>query len=455
MSEDIIAAISTAWGEAGIAIVRLSGFNSRELADEVVHGIRPLSETPPRVLRNGYLLDEKKEPIDQVLFSWFRAPKSYTGEEMVEISTHGGTLVAQKCLESLIGKGARLAEPGEFTRRAFLNGKIDLSQAEAVLGIIRSKSEEALRAATRTLRGELSSFAKDIYTEMLTISSSIEVGLDFPEEDIPFIENEGVESALYTLKQGLEDLLDRCNTGFLLREGIRVALVGRPNVGKSSLLNALLKESRAIVTAIPGTTRDLIEEVLTYRGIPIRLVDTAGIGAPGDEIEAMGIARAEKAMMEADVRIWVIDGSEPLTPADLALVQKISATNHIVTINKADLPLVISEEMINGLLPQSPVFVISAEKREGIEALKDAIVTNIAGGGTLTSGLNASSRQVEEIRKAIQALGQGISALNEGMGQDVVAACLYDGRTCMERLLGLSVDDDLLETIFSQFCVGK
>lgn len=455
MSEETIAAISTAWGEAGIAIIRLSGPASRQLADEVVQGVRPLAETSPRFLRNGFLLDENKEPIDQVLFSWFKAPKSYTGEDMVEISTHGGTLVAQKCLERLISKGAVLAEPGEFTKRAFLNGKIDLSQAEAVLGIIRSKSEEALRAATRTLRGELSSFARDIYNEIMEISASIEVGLDFPEEDIPYMDSSDVEASLSTLKQSLEDLLDRCNTGFLLREGIRVALVGRPNVGKSSLLNALLKESRAIVTSVPGTTRDVIEEVLTYRGIPIRLIDTAGIDAPSDEIEAIGIARAEKAMAEADIRVWVIDGSEPFTPADLAFIPKLSSTNHIVAINKSDLPLVISEEMVSGLLPQSLICNISAEKREGIETLKDTIVANIAGGGTLTSGLNASSRQVEEIRRAIQSLAQSVTALEEGLGQDIVATCLYDARGCMERLLGLSIDDALLDTIFSQFCVGK
>lgn len=455
MPEETIAAISTAWGEAGIAIVRLSGPNSRILADEVVQGLIPLAQTPPRFLRNGYLLDEKGVCIDQVLYSWFRSPKSYTGEEMVEISTHGGTLVAQKCLEHLIKKGARLAGPGEFTKRAFLNGKIDLSQAEAVLGIIRSKSEEALRAATRTLRGELSTFAHDIYNELLSLSASVEVGLDFPEEDLPYIDRNDAESGFWMLRQSLEDLLDRCNTGLLLREGIRVALVGRPNVGKSSLLNALLKESRAIVTAIPGTTRDLIEEVLTYRGIPIRLVDTAGIGAPTDEVEAIGVARAEQAMKEADIRIWVIDGSEALTSVDLSLAQKISATDHIVVINKADLPMVVTEEIINGILPESPVFVISAQKKEGLESLKDAIVARIAGGGTLTSGLNASSRQVGEIRKAIDSLARGIEALESKLGDDVIALCLSECRQAMERLLGLSVDDALLNKIFNEFCVGK
>ncbi len=455
MFEDTIAAISTAWGEAGIAIIRLSGPSSRTIADRLFRGVKPLSETPPRFMRNGHILDFQGNVIDQVLAVWFRGPKSYTGEDIVEIHCHGGTLVAQTCLDMLLSSGARLAEPGEFTRRAFLNGRMDLPQAESVLGIIRSRSEEALKAALRSLKGELSEFVQEIYDEMLNLSASLEVGIDFPEEDVPLISDEEVSHRLWTLRQSMEDLLDRCTTGLLLREGIRVALIGRPNVGKSSLLNALLKESRAIVTSIPGTTRDIIEEVLTYRGVPLRIVDTAGIGIPSDEVEAIGIKRAEKELERAEVRIWVIDGSQKLLESDMALASRISGFLHVVVINKADLPLAVTEEVVRTILPESPVFIISAQEGKGLEQLKDEILTLVAGGGTLDTGLNATARQVNEIKTAIDSMKQASEALDSGLGQDIAGTCITDARVNMERLIGITSDESLLDTIFKQFCVGK
>ncbi|MEA4881376.1 MAG: tRNA uridine-5-carboxymethylaminomethyl(34) synthesis GTPase MnmE [Synergistaceae bacterium] len=458
---DIIAAIGTAWGEAGIAIVRISGEGSRELAGKFLSLAVPLEDTPPRFLRNGSLLDDKGDPIDQVLAVWFAPPKSYTGEELVEIHTHGGTLVARKCLDLLLCGGARLAEPGEFTRRAFLSGRIDLTQAEAVLGVIRSRSDEALRAAVRTLRGELAEFARDIYNEILALSGSLEAALDFPEEDLPSGEEDELVLTIQAVEQTLRDLLDRCATGLLLREGIRVAIVGRPNVGKSSLLNALLKESRAIVTAIPGTTRDLIEEVITCRGVPLRLIDTAGMGPPSDEAEAMGISLAEGVFQDADVRIWVVDGSVPLHPDDLKLAERLPGREHVVAVNKSDLPPGAAEggrttaEFVADLLPGSTVLSISAKENRGIEMLKDDILAAIAGGGTLEAGLNASARQVEEIRSAAGFLKDAAETLSAGMGQDVAASSLGEARRAMERLLGIEKDDTLLDYIFSQFCLGK
>ena len=459
--QDTIAAIATPWGEAGIAIVRLSGPESRTIADRRLSLAEPLSAMAPRLMRNGYLLDEKGEAIDQVLAVWFSPPKSYTGEEVVEIHTHGGTLVAQKCLEILLCGGARHADPGEFTKRAFLSGRIDLTQAEAVLGIIRSRSDEALRAAARTIKGELAAFGRDIYDEILALSGRMEVALDFPEEDHPYGDEEAMADALLAIRQSLEDLLDRCSTGFLLREGIRVAIVGRPNVGKSSLLNALLKESRAIVTAIPGTTRDLIEEVLTYRGIPLRLMDTAGLGAPSDEVEALGVALAEEAFEKADVRVWVVDGSEPPNSFDFSIADRLRDLVHVVAVNKDDLPAGrgederTTEEIIGALLPESPVLSISAKTGEGLERLKDTVTSSIAGGGALDAGLNASARQVTEIRTAVEALRDAGAALESGLGEDTAGSCLREAREAMERLLGISGDEALHDFIFSQFCVGK
>lgn len=455
MPEDTIAAISTAWGESGIAIVRISGPLSLSVTEAVFRGIKPLSETSPRFMRNGYIVDSCGNEVDQVLAVWFRGPKSYTGENLVEIQCHGGALVARTCLDLVLAHGARLAEPGEFTKRAFLNGRIDLIQAESVLGIIRSKSDEALKAAMRTLGGEFSEYIREIYDEIMDLSSSLEVGLDFPEEDIPIISDEEVSNRLETLTQSLGDLLDRCDKGLLLREGIRVALFGRTNVGKSSLLNALLQEARAIVTPVPGTTRDTIEEIITYKGIPLRIVDTAGLGTPSDEVEAIGMQRTEKEIERAEVRLWVIDGSCPLTTEDVNLASRISSFLHIIVINKADLPLAVTEGHVHDILPESPVMITSALSGEGIEELKDEIVSMVAGSGTVNAGMNATARQVNELRTAIESMTQASDALENGLGQDIAGTCITDARLALERLLGITSDDSLLDSIFKQFCVGK
>jgi tRNA modification GTPase len=462
---DTIAAIATAWGEAGVAIVRLSGPDAVDLAKTAVRFKAGFPK--PRLMCLASFTDKEGRTIDQVLVVHFAAPKSYTGEDVVEIHTHGGTLVAQICLECLIRGGARLAEPGEFTKRAFLNGRIDLSQAESVLGIIRSRSEEALRAAARTLSGELSAFAGDIREELLTLQSALEVELDFPEEGIPYRNDEDLLDSIATLRLSLEDLLDRCSAGLLLREGIRVALVGRPNVGKSSLLNALLKQARAIVTALPGTTRDVIEEVITYRGIPIRLVDTAGLRIPSDEIEANGIDRTLAELRRADICLWVLDGSVPLDDEDRAYIERLRDKDHIVVLNKSDLNKLDSslprpsaaEEDIRAMSGSSSVFSLSlslsAKTGEGLDLLKDSIVHFASSSGALDAGLNVTARQLTEIRNSLLALTEAETATMEKTGQDVVASLLSTARECLERLLGLTYDDALLESIFSHFCVGK
>jgi tRNA modification GTPase len=425
---------------------------------------------PPRFMRLAYLVDKEKAVIDQVLVVHFAAPWSYTGEDVVEIHTHGGTLVAQLCLENLIRRGARPAQPGEFTKRAFLNGRIDLSQSESVLGIIRSRSEEALRAAARTLSGDLSTFATEIRDELLNLQGVLEVGLDFPEEALPYRTDEELSDSIATLRLSLEDLLDRCSVGLLLREGIRVALVGRPNVGKSSLLNALLKQSRAIVTALPGTTRDVIEEAITYRGVPIRLVDTAGLRPPADEAEAGGVERALEELRRADVCLWVLDGSLPLDEAigpleERNYIDRLRGKDHLVVLNKSDLkqpglrqpdrPSAVTEEDIHEFSPESPVLSLSTKTGEGLDLLKENILSLVSGSGALDAGLNVTARQLSEIREALLSVTEAETAAAKNAGQDIVAGLLASARECLERLLGLSYDDALLDSVFSRFCVGK
>lgn len=451
---ETIAAIATAWGEAGVAIVRLSGPDAVALARTTLR-FGPGGFPPPREMRLASLLDDTESVIDRVLVVHFAAPRSYTGEDVVEIHTHGGTLVVQLCLEALLRRGARLAEPGEFTKRAFLNGRIDLSQSEGVLGIIRSRSAEALRAAARTLSGELSEFVREIRDELLELQSGLEVGLDFPEGEAPHVDETTLLDAVATLKLGLQDLLDRCSLGLLLREGIRVVLSGRPNVGKSSLLNALLKQARAIVTALPGTTRDVIEEAITYRGVPIRLVDTAGLRTPVDEIEASGIERTKMELKQADICLWLLDSSVPLDDEELGYLRSLSEREHIVLLNKADKAHVVTEDDVHEIVPESSVISLSARTGEGLELLKEAILSIATGNGSLDAGLNVTARQLEDIRQSLNAIVEAETAVADGVGQDVVAGLLGSARGSLERLLGIACDDALLDSIFSRFCVGK
>ena len=468
--QDTIAAISTAWGESGIAIVRVSGEDACEIAAKILHPRMPLNKVEARKMQLADLLDKPagdekiaRDVIDNVLVVRFVSPKSYTGEDVVEIHTHGGSLVAQVCLELLVRAGARIAEPGEFTKRAFLNGRIDLSQAEGVLGLIRSRSEEALKAAARTLNGELSNFAWEIHEEILNLQARIEVGLDFPEEDTPYLAEDELSNGIETLKMELEDLLDRCKSGFLLREGIRVAIIGCPNVGKSSLLNALVKKARAIVTSMPGTTRDVIEESITWHGVPIRLVDTAGIRTPSNEAEAEGVKKAREEFLRADICLWVYDGSKTIEEQEELsddMKEKLPHCTLVFVINKMDLQQKFNEDYLFEKYPENHIISISAKYGTGVDSLKEKIL-DIAGyrgvspiGSSLSYGLNVTARQLDEVRNALEPLLAATDAKNIG-GIDLVASCLAQSRTALERLLGVSGDDLLLDKVFSDFCVGK
>ncbi len=455
LMDGLIAAISTAWGESGIAIIRVSGEGSRDLVDGFFRGGAALAQTPPRFMKHGFMVDQDGQDIDEVLTVWFKGPNSYTGEESAEIHCHGGTVAARKCLERCLALGARMALPGEYTRRAFLNGRLDLAQAESVIGIIRARSDESLKAAVKCLRGSLSKRIEEIHEEMLEISALGEANLDHPEEDVPPLDACAFSKRVALIGEKLGLLLSSVRSGRFLREGIRVAITGRPNVGKSSLMNAFLEESRSIVTSMPGTTRDIIEEVMTHKGIPLRLVDTAGLRSPRDDAEKEGVSRARAAIKEADIRIWVIDGSEDITGEDIEISEELRKTCHVVAINKSDLPPVVTESTIRKILPMANVIIISAATGAGIEELKDLVLLSVAGMTSLDEDLNTTERQVEEMKRAMELIIQSLDALDAGTGLDAALDSFSEARTCIGRILGVSSSESLLDRIFSSFCIGK
>ena len=401
------------------------------------------------------LLDAGGEVIDRVLAVKFTAPHSYTGEDTVEVHTHGGSFIARRCLELAVKNGARLAEPGEFTRRAFMNGRIDLAQAEGVLGVIQARSDEALKAAARTMTGELSRKVEEVHAEILAIQSSLEVQLDFPEgirdvgdrdvgdrdvgdRDVG-IRGVGIRGVM----EALCELEARCSAGMLLREGVRTVIAGRPNAGKSSLLNALLGRNRAIVTDIPGTTRDIIEEGIIINGVPVRLIDTAGLREADDIIEAEGVRLALEAVNEGDVCLYVVDASRELDGEYLRMLEGRKA---LVVLNKSDLPCVADTDSIT-----LPKIHVSAKNRTGLEELKSWLYDTACSEAAVSEGLNVSVSQLEEIRSAREAVSDAL----ESESEDITAGLLNSARMSLLRVLGADAGDELLDSMFSRFCVGK
>ncbi|MBQ3625797.1 MAG: tRNA uridine-5-carboxymethylaminomethyl(34) synthesis GTPase MnmE [Synergistaceae bacterium] len=466
-----IAAISTAQGEAGIAIIRMSGPASVSIAEKILKSPSSKSKfksnsnsqaqalnnfkfKSPRVMSLAVLY-LNNSPADYVLSVYFKSPFSFTGEDMVELHTHGGSLIAKLCLEELLKHGARLAEPSEFTRRAFLNNKIDLSQAESVLGIIKARSEEALKSAARVMSGELSNKILEIRDEILNIQGSIEIGLDFPEGEEPLINNLELLEQVNKIILNLSNLISDCKTGFLLREGAGVVIAGRPNVGKSSLLNALLNRRRAIVTDIPGTTRDIIEEAIIIDGVYVRLIDTAGLRETDNIIEADGINLAREALNNADVKLWLMDASKEPDAQDLLYLQKfldLNLDNCVIVLNKSDLePKVLNLNLNKDLR----IINISAKTGYNLDKLKNLIINLIVKDGSLNSGLNVSSKQLEELKSCENNLAEIKEAVVINAGEVIIADLLNSARLSLERVLGIESSEVLLNSIFSRFCVGK
>ncbi len=458
MYDDTIAAISTPLGPGGIGLVRLSGPHAARILKALfVPATGPASGgTSTRRLRYGHVVDPATgQPVDEVLTAYLSGPHTYTREDMAEIDGHGGVVSLQRILELCLAQGARLAGPGEFTARAFLNGRISLDQAEAVLDVVQARTEAGLTMALRQLDGELASQVRAARGLALEVLAYLTATIDFADEEI------APEETLPRVRQALDKvewLLAGADQGILYRQGVRAAIVGRPNVGKSSLLNALLRQSRAIVTPIPGTTRDTIEETLNLRGLPVILVDTAGIGATDDLVERLGVERSHQALAAADLALFVMDGSQPLTPYDVeiaASLADLAGKAVVMVMNKADLPQLSAAPA--DLLPGAAAVSISALTGQGLEALEDTVVRTVLGGaaGAGESALVATPRHRDALRRAADHLAAAADGLEGARFADCVAIDLTAAANALGEITGETASEDLLQAIFSRYCIGK
>jgi len=458
--EDTIAAISTALGEGGIGIVRISGKESIAIAAKIFKPKvkRKIKDLKSRFLYLGDVIDpESHENVDEVLMAIFRSPYTYTREDMVEINCHGGITAQKKVLQLALRYGARLAEPGEFTKRAFLNGRIDLSQAEAVIDIIRAKTDKALLLANRQLAGGLSDKIKEIRKDLINIIALVEANIDFPEDDIPDADPENIKKEIVKSREKIEKLLKNAQTGKILREGLSTLILGRTNVGKSSLLNSLLREERAIVTDIPGTTRDVIEEYININGLPIKIIDTAGIRETSDIVEKIGVDRAKKYLEEAEMVLFVLDASVSITEEDLNIIKLLKDKFTIVVLNKTDLDIKITDSQLNRILPGKPVVKISALKGQGIDELKQSIYDAVSKqiGPVDENAIIAGERQRLALEEAMMSLKRAEESLSLNLPVELVEIDIREGWQKLGEIIGDTLNEKIIETIFENFCIGK
>ena len=456
LNNDTIAAIGTPLGEGGICVVRMSGPSSFAIADRIFTGRKRLSSCDTHTIHHGYIFDPQTgERVDEVLLSLFKAPRTYTCENLIEISGHGGIVPASMILQVLINSGARLAGPGEFTKRAFINGRIDLLQAEAVGELIRARTNACARASLRQLDGECSAQIEEIREKTIQIIALIEVTLDFTEEDLPDMDNTTFLKQLLPVQNSLVRLIKSSHEFRVLRDGLRVALIGKPNVGKSSILNRLVSKDRAIVHQESGTTRDTIEETVDIRGVPITFVDTAGIRKSSNTVEQQGITRSREELQKADIQLAVFDASTPPDKDDQSLIELLAEYSPISILNKCDLETYNTEAFSN-LIGSGEIVKTSATIGVGIEELIDSVV-NIGqyNPAMLETGLVANARQVELLKGARVSLEQGIKVLKEGSGAEIAAIDLRDCVQYLGGLLGKDIGDSILDRVFAQFCIGK
>lgn len=457
MEYDTITAISTALGEGGIAIVRVSGDEAINIVDSIYKGKNSLRDVRSHTINYGHIIDHNNEVVDEVLVSVMKAPNSFTREDVIEVNCHGGVIAAKRILELILDNGARLAEPGEFTKRAFLNGRIDLSQAEAVIDLIRSKTDRAMKLAMNQVEGKLSLKINEIRHKLLEMLAHIEVTIDYPEHDVEELTNEFLLAKAKEAEVEIKQLLVNSAQGKILREGISTVIVGRPNVGKSSLLNTLLKENKAIVTEIPGTTRDIIEEYINIKGIPLRLVDTAGIRDTEDIVEKIGVERSRKELEKADLVLLVFNYNDQLSNDDLQLIQHVKGLKVIVIINKTDLEQKLEIATIEAELTESPFIYTSVKKEEGIDELEQAISDLFFAGKITTDDLTyvSNSRHISLLRNSAKSIEEAINSIDQWLPIDMVAIDIKNTWDTLGEIIGDSISEDLTNQIFSQFCVGK
>ena len=451
---DTIAAISTPLGEGAIGIVRLSGTDSFAIAQRIFKG-KDLASVASHTLNYGHIVDpDKNEILDEVMVGAMRSPKTFTREDIIEINTHGGIAVTNEILQLVIREGARLAEPGEFTKRAFLNGRVDLTQAEAVMDIIRAKTDKAMNIAVKQLDGSLSDLINNTRQEILNTLAQVEVNIDYPEyDDVEEATTEIIREKTSEFEALLTNLLKTARRGKILREGISTAIIGRPNVGKSSLLNNLLREEKAIVTDIEGTTRDVIEEYVNINGVPLKLVDTAGIRETEDIVEQIGVERSKKALKEADLVLLVLNASERLTDQDRQLLEISQDSNRIILLNKVDLP----EKIEIDQLPEDHI-KISVLKNQNIDQIEDrinALFFENAGLVEQDATYLSNARHISLIEKAVESLQAVNEGLALGMPVDLLQVDLTRTWEILGELTGDAAPDELITQLFSQFCLGK
>lgn len=457
---DTIAAISTAPGEGAIGIVRISGDDAIRIADEVYRlKEKRLKEQPSHTIHYGHIVDPKNdEVIDEVMVTVLRAPKTFTREDVVEINCHGGIVAINRILQLVLRMGARLAEPGEFTKRAFLNGRIDLSQAEAVMDLIRAKTDKSMQMAMRQLDGELSKLIQNLRQEILNTLAQVEVNIDYPEyDDVEEMTLQLLREKTQQVSQGIRALLNTASQGKILRDGLKTAIVGRPNVGKSSLLNVLLREEKAIVTDIAGTTRDTIEEYVNVRGVPLQLIDTAGIRETDDVVERIGVERSRKALNEADFVLLILNQSEELMDEDLRLLEQTKDFKRIILLNKTDLPTKIDMDKVKEFVTDSEIVTTSMLKKEGIDQLEEKIADYFFQGqmNERDATYLSNTRHIALLEKAEQALQEVANGVDMGMPVDLIQIDFTRAWDLLGEITGDTVQDELLTQLFSQFCLGK
>ena len=464
-NDDTIAAIATASGEAGIGIVRLSGTRSIAIADSVFRArdLARLSDDKTHTLHYGWIVrpdtvklpGSRRDIIDEVLVTVMRAPRTFTREDVIEINCHGGIVALRKVLELVLDSGARIAQPGEFTRRAFLNGRIDLSQAEAVLDVIRAKTDAALAAGMQQLTGVLSNRITALRARLIDVLTVIEAHIDFPEEDIVAADTARFRAQIASTKKALSELLTQARFGRIAREGVSAVICGRPNVGKSSLLNALLQKERSIVTPVAGTTRDVIEDYIDIRGIPVRIMDTAGLLEPRDLVERKAVAKAKECIQQADLILLVLDGRMPLDAQTHSLIRMVGKPKTVIVINKIDLKHKLRRE--DFLDDFAHVVEVSAKRLRNIDTL-EAAIASLVFGGTIEFPepfFVSNLRHIQELKAAEKSVAHAIDSLDNGLSAEFVAQHIKDALGAFDELLGRRFSEDLLDNIFSQFCIGK